>query len=93
MRFGQFCAEKCKNHFVFQRKTISAKPKAIRNQVGGHWDPLRNHKAEAEEEREKREEGEERGREGTEGRERRREEREEREEGGCSVVCCSVVVC
>ena len=43
---GRFCAEKGKNHWVFRRKTISTKPKAIRNQVTGHWDPLRNHRAE-----------------------------------------------
>ena len=87
MRFGRFCAEQCKVYLVFQRKTISTKPKAIRNQVTGHWDPLRNHRAEAEEERE---EGEE------------REEREQREERGggkrekrgkrAVVVWCWVVV-
>ena len=59
-------------HWVFQRKTISTQPKAIRNQGAGHWDPLRNHRAEAQEEREEREEGEER---------EEREQREEREGG------------
>ena len=41
-----FCAENYKKHRVFQRKTTAKRPKAMRNQVGGHWDPLRNHRAE-----------------------------------------------
>ena len=51
MRFVCFFAENCKIHVVFRRKTISKTPKAIRPQATGHWDPLRNHRAEAEEAR------------------------------------------
>ena len=51
LRFGCFFAENCEIHWVFPRKTISKKPKAIRDQAGGHGDPLRNHRAEAEEAR------------------------------------------
>ena len=91
--FCNFAPKNAKFIGFFRRKTISTKPKAIRNQVTVHWDPLRNHGAEAEKEGREGRGGRE-GREGTEGRERRREEREEREEGGCSVVlgCCCVVL-
>ena len=53
---GYFAPNNAKFIGFFNEKTISAKPKAIRNQVGGHWDPLRNHRAEQ-------------GREGREGKE------------------------
>ena len=46
-----FAPKNAKFIVFFQRKTISTKPKAIRNQVGGHRDALRNHRAEAEEAR------------------------------------------
>ena len=49
--FDDIAPKNTKFIWFLQRKTISTKPKAIRNQVTGHWDPLRNHRAEAEEAR------------------------------------------
>ena len=35
----------------FHEKRFQKEPTAIRHQASGHWDPLRNHRAEAEEAR------------------------------------------
>ena len=92
---GAFSPKTTKFIGFFRRKTISKTPKAIRPQATGHWDPLRNHRAEAEEEREEREEGEER----EEREEREGRKREKRGKRGVVVLCgvglwcfcCSVV--
>ena len=48
---GDFATKNAKSMWFFDEKRFQRNPKAVRNQVGGHWDPLRNHRAEAEEAR------------------------------------------